>query len=351
MKNNESPNDEEKTDQQKSNGEDTENKTGTQSQLKEEDLTAEELSREQAKNILNAMKEKEKESMKKLILNRSSNEKIKRSKESVRKTLTFVSVLCVLLFLPLSQLLAQHVTLTSDKTELSVQEELRITFTFENIRNAPRRVDLDLHDSFSISGGPYSSSNFSMVNGKTSYKNTVSYDLIPKRTGKILIPAYEFTIKNEMYRTDSFYVHVRKIPDSREADPGVDLPDIFIELHTKKDTVYQGETFTLIYRLYSSKSIVNYTTNPMTTIDGFLVDRFELNKDPSGSKEVIRGREYLAVDIAFLTLTATQTGNLPVPLKIFRISTERSGKSRSFFDDPFSEYHRKGSRWRPRRIR
>ncbi|MFO7841119.1 MAG: BatD family protein [Fidelibacterota bacterium] len=253
----------------------------------------------------------------------------------VRTGITNFNVLCVLLFLPLSQLIAQHVTLTADKTDFSVQEEVRITFTFENIRNAPRSINLDLHDSFSIVGGPYSSSNFSMVNGKTSYKNTVSYDLIAKKTGKILIPAYEFSIKNDVYRTEPLYVHVRKIPDSREADPDVDLPDIFIELHTNKDTVYQGETFTFVYRLYSTKSIVNYTTNPFSTIDGFIVDRFELNKDPSGSKEVIRGREYLTADIAFLTLTATKTGQLPVPLKIFRISTERSGKSRSFFDDPF----------------
>ncbi len=79
--NNGSGNGEEKKDQQERSEEGSENKTGSQSQLKEEDLKAEELSREQAKNILNAMKEKEKESMKKLILNQSANEKIKRSKE------------------------------------------------------------------------------------------------------------------------------------------------------------------------------------------------------------------------------------------------------------------------------
>ncbi len=60
---------------------DNEAKQQEGSRLKEEDLKAEELSKEQAENILNAMKEKEQESMKKLILNRSSREKIKRSKE------------------------------------------------------------------------------------------------------------------------------------------------------------------------------------------------------------------------------------------------------------------------------
>ncbi|MEA2076901.1 MAG: hypothetical protein U9O95_02670, partial [Candidatus Marinimicrobia bacterium] len=51
------------------------------SQLTEEDLKEEELTKEQAKNILNAMKEDEKESMKKLILSKAKRKKIKRSKE------------------------------------------------------------------------------------------------------------------------------------------------------------------------------------------------------------------------------------------------------------------------------
>ena len=52
-----------------------------ESQLSEEDLQAQELTKEQAKNILNAMKEEEKESMKKLIMSKAKGKKIKRSKE------------------------------------------------------------------------------------------------------------------------------------------------------------------------------------------------------------------------------------------------------------------------------
>ncbi len=237
--------------------------------------------------------------------------------------------------LPLTFLFAQQVSLTADKTELSVQEKVRLTFTFENIRNAPRSINLDLHDSFSIAGGPYSSSNYSIVNGKTSYKNTVSYDLIAKKTGKIRIPPYAFTIKNEVYRTEPFHIHIRKAPDPQSTDAGKGLPDIFITSSIEKDTVYQGETFTVVYRLFSSKNIVNYTTNPLSTLEGFIVDRFELNQNPSISRETFSGREYLKADIAFLTLTATRTGSLNIPLKVFRISTEREGRSRSFFDDPF----------------
>lgn len=49
--------------------------------LSEEDLQAQDLSEEQIRNILNAMREKEMESMKKLILNKNNSKRIKRSKE------------------------------------------------------------------------------------------------------------------------------------------------------------------------------------------------------------------------------------------------------------------------------
>jgi len=52
-----------------------------ESQLKEEDLTPQELSREQARNILNAMREQEMESMKKLILSKNRDRNIKRGNE------------------------------------------------------------------------------------------------------------------------------------------------------------------------------------------------------------------------------------------------------------------------------
>lgn len=52
-----------------------------ESQLSEKDLQAQDLTKEQAKNILNAMKEDEKESMKKLILSKANGKRVKRSKE------------------------------------------------------------------------------------------------------------------------------------------------------------------------------------------------------------------------------------------------------------------------------
>lgn len=75
--------DQQQGDQEQEQGQQQNQETAQQqeSQLSQDDLKGEELSKEQAKNILNAMKEGEKESMKKLILSKANSKKIKRSKE------------------------------------------------------------------------------------------------------------------------------------------------------------------------------------------------------------------------------------------------------------------------------
>lgn len=243
--------------------------------------------------------------------------------------------LVAMIVLLASGLWAQRATCTVSKTQFSLQEQIQIIFTFENIQNSPRSIDLKLHDDFSIVGGPYSSTNYSWVNGKATSTNKVTYDIVPKKTGKILIPAYEFKVKKDVYRTEPIAVMVTKAPSVNDTGSSDDLPSMFMETLSSKKKVFQGETFTVNYLLYTAEAVVNYTTNPLTTMDGFIVDRFDLNASPTSSKKIINGKEYLIAGIATLSLTPTSTGEFLIPAKPYRISVKRSGQSRNIFDDPF----------------
>jgi BatD DUF11 like domain len=235
----------------------------------------------------------------------------------------------------IGMLWGQKVTCTTSKTNFSMQEQIQLTFTFEDIKNAPRSVDLKLHDDFSVVGGPYSSSNYSWVNGKSTSTNKVSYDLVALKSGKIQIPSYEFKLKNHVYSTEPISLVVTKTAVPTENNSDVDMPSMFMDSRTDKHTVYQGETFSITYRLYTAESVVNYTTNPLSTMDGFIVDRFDLSNSPRSSKKVINGKEYLIAEVATLTMTPTSTGEFILPAKPFRVSVKRNGQSRTIFDDPF----------------
>ncbi|MCF7832850.1 MAG: BatD family protein [Candidatus Marinimicrobia bacterium] len=245
-----------------------------------------------------------------------------------------IAVIIISLFFTV-MLWGEKVTCTASKTQFSIQEQIQITFTFEDIKNSPRSVDLKLHDTFSIVGGPYSSTSYSWVNGKSTSTNKITYDIIAKKSGKLLIPAYEFKIKNQVFETAPFTLMVSKSAKVDALDPTKEMPAMFMETVLSKNKVYQGETFTLNYRLFTSENVVNYTTNPLNTLDGFIVDRFDLSNSPSSSKKVINGKEYLIAGIASLTLTPTQSGEFILPQKPFRISVKSNGQSRTIFDDPF----------------
>lgn len=240
----------------------------------------------------------------------------------------------ILLLLSAGLLWGQKVTCSFSKNTFSIQEEVQITFTFEDIKNVPRSLDLKLQDNFSIVGGPYSSSNFSWINGKSTSTNKISYDLIPLKSGRIKIPSYEFKIKNKIFKTQAFTVNVSKnaFPEDTSTES---MPNIFLKTILKKHEFYQGETFSINYQLYTAENVVNYTTNPVSTLEGFIVDKFELNSSPSSTKRAINGKEYLVANIASLTLTPTEPGQVILPVKAFRISIKQSGQRRSVFDDPF----------------
>ncbi len=230
---------------------------------------------------------------------------------------------------------AQRVTLTVSKTQFSVQEQVQLIFTFEDIKDSPRSVNLELYDHFRVVGGPYSSTSYSWVNGKASSTNKVTYDVIALKPGRIRIPAYEFTVKNQIYKTEPVTVNVTKGPEPQASDAPEALPAMFIQVTGPGRAVYQGETFTLHYYLYTSENVLNYTTNPVSTLEGFIVDRFKLNESPTSGRQIINGKEYLIAGIASLTLTPTMTGSGVIVPKTFRISIKSTSKTRSIWDDPF----------------
>lgn len=240
------------------------------------------------------------------------------------------------LFLLLTPLLwSQRVTLTATKTRFSLNEAIRLTFNFENIQNAPRTIDFDLHPDLQVSGGPYSSTNMSWVNGKISSSSTLSFDVIARKTGRIRIPAFEFDIKGEKFQTEALVLNVSKSAVPEDPDSAETLPSTFIKLLLPKDSMYQGETFTLHYHLYTSERVVNYTASPQQNLEGFIVDHFKLHDAPASSKQILGGKEYIIAEIASLTLTATKTGEFVIPAKAFRITLKRQDRYTSIFDDPF----------------
>ena len=92
-------------------------------------------------------------------------------------------------------------TIVSDR-EVSLNESIDFTIKLNNIDTNPE-VNFDpVIDYFSIISGPNIGSEYKFINGKKSSSRSISWRIIPKRTGKITIPSLEVKVGKEIYLTN-----------------------------------------------------------------------------------------------------------------------------------------------------
>ena len=103
-------------------------------------------------------------------------------------------------------------TIVSDR-EISLNESIDFTIKLNNIDTNPE-VNFDpVLDYFSIISGPNIGSEYKFINGKKSSSRSISWRIIPKRTGKITIPetttlsqAFKLSIKISKPVCTYFYI-------------------------------------------------------------------------------------------------------------------------------------------------
>ena len=98
-------------------------------------------------------------------------------------------------------------TIVSDR-EISLNESIDFTIKLNNIDTNPE-VNFDpVLDYFSIISGPNIGSEYKFINGKKSSSRSISWRIIPKKTGKINIPELEVKVGKNIYLTNEILITV-----------------------------------------------------------------------------------------------------------------------------------------------
>jgi len=93
---------------------------------------------------------------------------------------------------------AKFYIVTSEDTLLAGNYfEMRIV-----LENLEGKFKPPVYDDFDVVGGPYQSSNYSMINGVTSQKATYTYLLKPKKTGKLTLRSAILDLGDSTLETD-----------------------------------------------------------------------------------------------------------------------------------------------------
>lgn len=265
----------------------------------------------------------------------------------------FIFIVTGLLFLAGTCLKADGVTFKASAPDAVVMgQQFQLTYTV-NEEGAGGLRTPDLAD-FEVLMGPTSSVSRSMqyINGKSSssYSQTFTYVLMPKKEGTFNLSPATIKIKNSNYSSNSLVIKVLPPDKANEAassgsgggqvssgSSNIGGDELFVRMNVSKRSVYEQEGFLVTFKLYSLyDAALNDVKFP--EFEGFLSQDIELN--PQWTLENYNGRNYRTVVIKQTVLYPQRSGKITIEGgkydAVVRIRSKQ--RVRSIFDDFFDTY-------------
>ena len=241
-------------------------------------------------------------------------------------------------------------------------EQFRLTYTVNDEGKDIRIAELP---DFEILYGPSvsRSSSYSVVNGQmtSSVSNSFTYTLMAKKEGNFEIPPASIKVGNSDYKSNGLTIRVLpqdKASSNNNAGGGssqgqysqggasssssgnVSSDEIFVRMHTSKNSMYENEGFLVTFKIYSLYDIVGFENYKFPEFDGFIAQEIELPENRQMNLENYNGRNYRTYVLKQTVLYPQRSGAITIPSgKIEAVLQVRSQQRvRSIFDDFFESY-------------
>lgn len=205
------------------------------------------------------------------------------------------------------------------KKELTREETFKLVY---EITGAGREFipPGNLTGNFKLVSGPYQSQNMSVINGRMSSSLTVSYICQPINNGTYVIDPASVSIDGKRYESKS--VTIRVSPPSKEKLEAEEKArkrseeqaqkNAFIIAVASNKKPYQGEQFTLVYKLYNRLDITGLEDQTLPQYKNFFAHDIELDPNTSRSIEVIDGFKYEVYTLKKAILIPTTFGKTEI---------------------------------------
>ena len=229
----------------------------------------------------------------------------------------------------------QEISSSVSTDNISITESVIFTIKISDIDENPSVDISEIEDFFSIISGPNIGSEYRFVNGNRTSSRSISWTLIAKNHGKLVIPSLNVIIGKKTLVTNSHEILVSKQNTEQS------IKDLFLEVKVSKDKAYVGEQVKLTYTFYTRIASKVLSTE-FPEYNDFWVEKLF---DPVGIKFTpeswddieIDGYNYKSLKIYEVALFPLQEGVYTLESMIMKIETKNKDSSfnRLFWDDPF----------------
>jgi hypothetical protein len=206
-------------------------------------------------------------------------------------------------------LAAQHQDITFaaevSKTKMLKNSTLEFKLTLSNAQG--NELKPPKFDNFIVLRGPMRSLGTSIVNGVGTSYLSYSWQLQPKRLGKLAIGPASIRASGRTYRTNSKSVSVLEADEAAAAG----TQDDFLRAELSTDTAFVGQQIILNLNLYSTTNVISRNLVQEPDYDGFYAQpRRQYDGRPRAIIE--NGREYQRRTLLSIALFPTKSGRITI---------------------------------------
>ncbi|MBN1878117.1 MAG: protein BatD [Anaerolineae bacterium] len=224
------------------------------------------------------------------------------------RILRLIPLLCLLLMQTVPTLAQSDITFTAsvDRTQASTDDMITLQLTLAGTFRSSGTPQLPALQGFAVVGTSQSSQ-FSMINGKTSSQMNFIYRLQPTQIGTLTIPAIPIQIGDQTYQTDPIAIEVTQGAAPQPQQPGSgDEPaaaatpselsgqSFYVEAEVDNPAPFVGEQITYTFRLYQAANFSSRPTLNWPEFTGFLGYDLTPNKE---YQQTVAGRQYLVTEV------------------------------------------------------
>ena len=234
-----------------------------------------------------------------------------------------------------SILICQNIETIVSNKNISLNESLDFIIKLEDIDTNPEVNFAPMLDYFSIISGPNIGSEYKFINGKKSSSRSISWRIIPKKTGEIKIPNLEVKVGKKIYLTEDITINVSEEISNASSN------DMFLKIELSNSDAKIGEQITIKY-IFFTRIASKFIEIEFPEFEGFWVEKLY---DPSGSQidpdswdeVVIDNYKYKSLKLYEVALFPLSDGVFDLEPMIMKVETKEKDPSfkRLFWDDPF----------------
>jgi hypothetical protein len=235
-----------------------------------------------------------------------------------------------------------------DASKIGIEDQLQLTITIEGT-GGPEEIALPALENLEVAGGPFQSTQVSIVNGRMSQARSFTYVLQARAAGKAEIgavtagtqtaPAIAIEVVPGSVRPKARPRRPDPLGMDPFADPFEDMfngrraravePKLLVQAQPSRTRLHVGEPLVLTYYLYTQTAVSDLQFKEAPQFSGFWAEDLERPPTPpSGEGATIGGESYRRFPVLRKLLFPTRAGALTLPPATFRIGLARQ----SFFD-------------------